>query len=194
MGSMGTSASTATFAIGIARPLKRLVGFSDCQKPFDNPYDLARLKFALPNHYNHPSCAPQRAGILMVSFAVTLALGSPECGVSHGRTAAPLASMHVPVASVNEYDGMARRHNDIGFARQIGAVEGKAETETMQNRTHSTFGRRVLAANRGHTLAALRGGERVAHGAYLTCRPRPYRISLRGNDTLQVVCLGATCG
>jgi len=48
---------------------------------------------------------------------------------------------------VNEHDGPVGRHNDIGLARQIGAVEGKAETETMQNRTHKMFGRGVLAAN-----------------------------------------------
>jgi hypothetical protein len=34
---------------------------------------------------------------------------------------------------VNEHNGPARRHNDIGLARQIGAVEGKAEAEAMQD-------------------------------------------------------------
>jgi hypothetical protein len=135
--------------------LKRLGGFSDRQKPFDNPSDLARLEFTLPNHYNPPSSAPQRADILAVALAIALALGSPECGISHGRTTTPLAPVHVPVTAVNEHDGPARRHNDIGLARQIGAVEGEAETETMQDRTHNGFGRRVLAANRGHALATL---------------------------------------
>jgi hypothetical protein len=63
--------------------------------------------------------------------------------------------VHVPEATVNEHHGSARRHNDIGLARQIGAVEGEAAAEPMQNRTHNTFGRRILAANRGHSLSML---------------------------------------
>jgi hypothetical protein len=135
--------------------LNRLVGFSDRQKPFDNPTDLARFQFALPNHYDPPSCAPQRVDILAVSLTVALALGSPECGVSHGRTATPLAAVHVPVAAVNEHDGPARWHNDIGFARQIGAVQGEPAAETMQNRTHNALWRGVLAVDRRHALAPL---------------------------------------
>jgi hypothetical protein len=52
-------------------------------------------------------------------------------------------------------DGPARRHSDIGLARQIGEVEGNAAAETMQDRTHDALERGVLAVNRGHALTAL---------------------------------------
>ena len=122
MGSTGTSAWMATIATGTARPLTWRFALSDRLKPFDDLPDLARLQRALPNNQDPPTRAPQRFDIVAVSLTVALTLGAPECGVGHGRTATPLAVVHVPVTAVNEHNGPARRHNDIRLARQIGAV------------------------------------------------------------------------
>jgi len=63
--------------------------------------------------------------------------------------------MSVPKASVNEYDSIVPRQNDVRFARQILSMKPEAKPMREQEASHQNFGFGVLASYVRHTLAAL---------------------------------------
>src|SRR5436305_1600742 len=84
-------------------------------------------------------------------------------------------SVHVPEAAVNKDGAPQAREHQIGGARQIAAVQSKAEAESVGQPPDREFRIRPGAADARHKGAAFINGEAV-HGsigtaAMMLCKP-----------------------
>ena len=81
--------------------------------------------FAVPNHADVPTLTLQSGNVLCVAGHVAREFRVPITGVGFGPAGVEAVGfwVHVPEAAVNEDDFAARSENEIGFSRQVFAMQ-----------------------------------------------------------------------
>lgn len=118
---------------------------------------------AIPDDQNLPAIAAKFQKMLLIACDITLELWAPIAFVRFGlaRIQAFFCGMQMPKAAVHEDDFAARAEYEIGFARQVFAVQAVAVAERMYQSADGEFGFGVGRADRGHVGAAAGRGEAV---------------------------------
>ena len=125
--------------------------------------------------------APAHRGVggegFHVAGAVAGDLGAPIVGVGLRHARAARAIVPVPEAAVDENREPARAVDDVGLARQIGAMEPVARRDRAQKLAHRELRTGVARFDRAHDRGAVIGHS-IAHAAAprvnrRPCRPRP---------------------
>ncbi|MCG3131842.1 MAG: hypothetical protein FLDDKLPJ_02652 [Phycisphaerae bacterium] len=154
--------------------------------------DESRLHphLTFPNDKNSPTRAAQGRLNAPIPLAVSCSLGAPEGRVADRSAAASFAVVHVPVASMHEDDSATSTKDEVGFAREVCGMKSEAAAQAVSDAPNDQLGLGVLAANRGHALAALGGRESIAHKA-LTFHRASCRTSCPGTRRPPAVRRGA---
>lgn len=69
----------------------------------------------------------------------------------------------MPETSMDEYDGLVLRKDDVRLSREILPVQPESETVLVQPASYDHFRLRVLPADPGHQIASLFRGKQVCH-------------------------------
>ena len=94
------------------------------------------LKFALPDRQRAPPQFAKLFGVGYVAGAISGDLGAPIFGVGFWRSRAARAIMAVPKTAMHENRAPLADVSDIGFSRQILAVQPIGRRETPQQRAN----------------------------------------------------------
>jgi hypothetical protein len=123
------------------------------------------MKLALPNYKNAPAIAGKRLQVLSVPRLVAIQLGQPI--VKPGLRQSAALGVAMPETTVHEDDRMARRENEVRFAREIAAVKPIAKAKRVNETANEHFRLSVFSANARHALAAGTFGKRIGHATVL---------------------------
>jgi hypothetical protein len=93
---------------------------------FEETYDasgkflnLLRVCLALPDHQDSPSHSAQHPVMLYIPFLIAFQLGTPEIQTRFWHSVAHPAMVSMPEASVDKYDFLAARKEQVRRAREI---------------------------------------------------------------------------
>lgn len=99
---------------------------------------------ALPEYFDLPSELDCFSPIPPVPLPVLPELLFPETSASRGCRGEATAGVPVPEAAVHEDDRTALRQDDVRATGQVAAVEGEAQSGSMQSGSDKQLGLRVL--------------------------------------------------
>jgi len=162
--------------------------------------DYAGFDLALPYNQYVPTELAQPPTVRLIPCYIARKLRTPIGSVRRWYALSTTATVLVPETPMHKYDLSARREDQVGFSRKIGAMESEAVSQRMYELAYGQFRRGVLGSHLRHYAASLLRSEcihsvrpwgLVMPKEYLSEGNRPSPRRLPSNCTRSVVSAAA---
>ena len=111
---------------------------------------FARFQAALPHDRYAPSKVIQKCVVALIPQDVPSKLVFPEYVIARGRCGVAAARMPMPEASVNQYDRLPLRQNNVRSPGKVAIMESITKAGCMQRLAHDHFRLGITTLDAGH--------------------------------------------